>query len=303
MQDLHILPKLRDSLSYVYAEQAIIQRNQHAVELVDKTGTTHIPIASLSVFLLGPGTSISHEAVKLLTENGCSILWVGEESTRFYAYGTGETRRGYRTLRQASLISDETAHKQVVLKMYRKRFDDILDPDLTIAQIRGMEGVRMRNAYAHFSRRMGVAWNGRNYERGNWATADPINRALSAANALLNGICHAAIVSGGYSTCLGFIHTGKQLSFVYDIADLYKTEITIPVAFEVVANGTEQVESRTRQLCRTRFKETRLLQRILPDIDELLQIGDEDEADDMVFDSDGALPGPLWDDEMDEEGM
>src|SRR5690606_24467922 len=118
-----------------------------------------------------------------------------------------------------------------------------------------MEGVRVRQAYAEASRRTGVPWQGRRYDRGRWHAADPINRALSAANALLNGLCHAAIVSGGYSTGLGFIHNGKQLSFVYDIADLYKVELTIPAAFDVVAASTEKVESRVRQVCRQKFKD------------------------------------------------
>ena len=94
MQDLHILPKLRDSLSYVYAERAVVQRYRNAVELVDEKGKVAVPIASLSLLLLGPGTSITHEAVKLLAQNGCSIVWVGEDATRFYAQGTGETRKG-----------------------------------------------------------------------------------------------------------------------------------------------------------------------------------------------------------------
>ena len=130
----------------------------------------------------------------------------------------------------------------------------------------------MRQAYAIASEEFGVPWHGRNYDRGNWNNADPINRALSGANALLNGLCHAAIVSGGYSPALGFIHTGKQLSFVYDIADLYKADLTIPVAFWAVSLGTDNLHKRVRQGTREAFKHHRLLKRILPDIDHLLDI-------------------------------
>ena len=293
MRDLHILPKLRDSLSYVYTERAIVQRYRNAVELVDERGKIAVPIASLSLLLLGPGTSITHEAVKLLAQNGCSIVWVGEDATRFYAQGTGETRKAHRLLKQAALVSDPQMRRQVALKMYAKRFDEELDPDLTLEQIRGHEGARVRDTYRIMSRRYGVNWKGRRYQRNQWDAADPVNRALSLANALLNGICHAAIVSGGYSPGLSFIHTGKQLSFVYDIADLYKTELTIPIAFEMAALGSDDIEARVRRRCRNAFKDAKLLQRLLPDIDALLDMQEEPQPN---YDADAALPGPLIDD-------
>ncbi len=293
MRDLHELPKLRDSLSYLYVEHAVLNRKHNAVECVDAQGAILIPIASLAVLLLGPGTSITHAAIRALADNGCSIMWVGEDATRFYAQGLGETRKGHRLVRQAELVSDPSKRTEVVLRMYRKRFGHELDPSLTLPQIRGLEGSRLRQAYAEASRRFGVAWAGRHYDRSNWAASDPLNRALSAANALLNGICHVAIVSGGYSPGLGFIHTGKQLSFVYDVADFYKTEITIPTAFATVAASADRVDSRVRAACRERFKQARLLERILPDIDEVLGLGHlPPETYDV--DLDGACPQELW---------
>lgn len=294
MRDLHELPKLRDSLSYLYVEQAIIQRHQKAVEAVNEVGRMMIPVASLSVLMLGPGTRITHAAIQTLADNGCTVLWVGEDGTRFYAQGMGETRKAYRLLKQAALVSDPQQRQQVVLRMYRKRFGEELDPSLSLPQIRGLEGVRVRKAYDEASRTYGVSWKGRRYDRNQWENSDPVNRALSAANALLNGTCHAAIVSGGYSPALGFIHTGKQLSFVYDIADLYKTEITIPVAFETVAQSTEHVEASVRQACRVKFQEARLLDRILPDIDALLDAQAEPELATGDVDIDPALPELLW---------
>lgn len=297
MQDLHELPKLRDSLSYLYVEHAILDKKQQAVEFIKGFGRTLIPVANLSVLMLGPGTSITHAAIKTLAENGCSVLWVGEDATRFYAQGKGETRKAERLLHQAALVSDPIKREQVVLNMYRRRFEHELEPGLTLPQVRGKEGVRVRQAYAEASRRYGVPWHGRRYNRGNWRQADPINRAISAANTLLNGLCHAAVVSGGYSPALGFIHTGKLLSFVYDIADLYKVEITIPVAFETVAESALKVDSRVRAACRQRFRETRLLQRILPDIDELLTlpvIESQPIERGGDIDDDPALPTRLW---------
>ncbi len=300
MRDLHELPKLRDSLSYLYVEHAALNQKQKAIELFREEGTARVPIADLSVLFLGPGTSITHAAVKALADGGCSVVWTGEEMTRFYAQGTGETRRAAHVLRQAELASDPAKRMEVVSRMYRFRFAEELPPDLTLPQVRGMEGVRVREAYARASRAYGVPWQGRRYDRAEWGQSDPINRALSAANALLNGLCHAAIVSGGYSPALGFIHTGKQLSFVYDVADLYKVDITVPLAFQAVSETPINPEKEVRRLCRERFREARLLDRILPDIDFLLQVeGKEDEPGAAEggpdYDGDPALPAPLWD--------
>jgi CRISPR-associated protein Cas1 len=295
MRDLHELPKLRDGLSYLYLEHGRVEQKHKAVEFIDKEkGRTMIPAAALAVLMLGPGTSITHAAVKALADNGCMVVWCGEDGTRCYAQGGGETRKAYHLLRQAELTSDPKMRLQVVLRMYRYRFGEQLQPGLNLAQIRGLEGVRVRQAYAHASQEYGVPWHGRRYDRSNWNSGDPVNRALSAANALLNGLCHAAIVSGGYSPALGFIHTGKQLSFVYDIADLYKVEMTVPLAFQAVAESTENLHARVRLACREAFKERRLLQRMLPDIDHLLDVPDDVLKAGQEADSDPARPEPLW---------
>ena len=275
MQDFHLLPKLRDSLSYLYIEHAVIEREEGALLVLQETGATRVPIADLCVLMLGPGVSITHAAIRLLSEHGCSVLWTGEDMNLFYAQGLGETRKSYHLIRQAELVSVPEKRMRVVLRMYQKRFQIELSPDMSLEQIRGMEGARVKNAYANASRKYGVPWHGRNYDLSNWTHGDPINRAISAANAVLNGVCHAAIVSGGYSPALGFVHTGRQLSFVYDAADLYKVELTIPIAFQTVAEGPENVDRRARQACREYFREVKLLEKILPDIDELLEIGPE----------------------------
>jgi CRISPR-associated protein Cas1 len=295
MRDLHELPKLRDSLSYLYVEHVRVQQKYKAVELLDKDGRTMVPAAALSVLLLGPGTLITHAAVKALADNGCLVVWCGEDGMRCYAQGGGETRKAYHLLRQAELASDPQTRLQVVKRMYRYRFgDEGLDPGLDIYQLRGKEGARVRNAYAEASRTYGVPWHGRRYDRKRWNSGDPVNRALSAANALLNGLCHTGIVSGGYSPALGFIHTGKQLSFVYDVADLYKVEVTIPLAFRIVAESDTRVGPRVREACREAFREHRLLQRILPDIEYLLDLSAEELHAGEEADSDAGRPEPLW---------
>jgi CRISPR-associated protein Cas1 len=276
--NLHELPRLRDSLSYHYIERAIVDRKQNAIEYIQEEGRTLVPVASISVIMLGPGTTLSHAAMKVLMENGCSVIWVGEDGIRCYGQGLGETRRSFHLLRQAELVCDPISREKIVRQMYQMRFDEQLEEGMSLNQIRGKEGARVRQVYADASAKFGVAWNGRRYDRSDWGFGDTINRTLSAANALLNGICHAAIVSGGYSPALGFVHTGRMLSFVYDVADLYKTELTIPAAFETVAESNEDTGSRVRTLCRERFRQARLLQRILPDIDCLLEIPEDVES-------------------------
>lgn len=295
IKDLQELPKLRDGLSYLYLEHCIIDQKYKAVEAIDKEhGRTMLPAAALAVLMLGPGTSISHEAVKTLCDNGCSVLWCGEEGVRLYAQGVGETRKGYRLIRQAELVSDPVKRMEVISRMYRFRFDEELESDLSLEQVRGYEGVRVRKAYAQASQQYGVSWSGRRYDRQDWSRADPINRALSAANACLNGVCHAAIVSVGYSPGLGFIHTGKQLSFVYDVADLYKTELTVPLAFRLTAESTQNLETRVRHACRDAFRQQQLLTRILPDMDKMLGVAASTDDESYVADSDPAWAAPLW---------
>jgi CRISPR-associated protein Cas1 len=146
-----------------------------------------------------------------------------------------------------------------------------------------MEGLRVRKAYEEIAREHGIDWQGRNYDQDDWYEANAANRALSAANACLYGVCHAAIVSAGYSAAIGFIHTGKMLSFVYDIADLYKTDLTVPVAFRLAATVTKDLERTVRQECRKTFHAFHLMDRLLPDIAEVLNAGDDS----------GEIPGEL----------
>src|ERR1019366_4073183 len=240
----------------------------------------------------GPGTSIAQAAIRCLASHGCMIVWCGEGSIRFYSLGMGETRSSRRLLRQACLYADPASRLRVAVDMYRTRFRETLPDGMTLQQLRGREGIRVRSTYAACAQEYGVSWGGRAYRRDEWTTADPVNRALSAANSCLYGVCHAAIVSAGYSPTLGFVHTGKMLSFVYDIADLYKCEITIPVAFSATAESIDGLESRVRRRCRDAFRDSRLLQRIIPDIQRALGAAKFDAEPD--FDADAAAPGWLW---------
>ncbi|HET7595916.1 MAG TPA: type I-E CRISPR-associated endonuclease Cas1e [Burkholderiales bacterium] len=291
--DLRTLPKVRDSWSFLYAEHSRIDVEDKSIAIHDAEGKTAVPCAAITLLMLGPGTSISHAAIRALADNGCMVSWNGEHAVRFYACGTGETRSARNLYRQIARWANPTHRLSVVRAMYELRFDDPIPPHATLRQIRGMEGARVRDTYAHFSRVTGVPWNGRQLGRA-WTSLDPVNKALSSANSALYGICHAAIVSAGYSPAVGFVHTGKQLSFVYDIADLYKTEITIPIAFRVAFDGEEDIERRARVACRDLFHEKRLLKRIMEDIEAVLSASAE-AAEDDAYAEDAARPGGLWD--------
>ncbi len=295
MKNLRILPKVRDSWSYLYVEHAKIEQEDKGICVQDAGGRVHVPCASLSLLMLGPGTSVTHAAITNMAACGCLVAWVGEQGVRFYAQGMGETRSAARFLQQAQLWSDPKERLRIVRRMYEMRFPDPLPPTLTLRQVRGKEGARVRAAYSRAAERFGVKWSGRNYSRKDWDASDPVNRALSTANSTLYGVCHAAIVAAGYSPALGFIHTGKMLSFVYDVADLYKMDLTVPAAFMEVAKGGARLESRVRHRLRDLFSAKDLLGRILVDVAQLLGEGTDDAASTERFGADAAEPGEIWD--------
>ena len=253
----------------------LVDKNAEGLNFSDKTGVVALPIDQISLLMLGPGTTITQAAVKALADNNCLVSWVGQEGVRMYAHSTGGTFSSRRLLLQARLASNEKTRKEVARRMYEMRFDEKPAKSKTMEQLRGMEGLRVRAAYEAAAARYGVKWTGRFYNQDNWADADPLNRALSCANACLYGVCHAAIVSAGYSAALGFVHTGKMLSFVYDVADFYKTLITVPISFMAAESEPPDLEHQVRTACRDVFHEARLTQKILPDIAEALGVGDD----------------------------
>lgn len=283
MRTLHELPKFTDRWSYLYLQFGELDQTATGLVFRTQSSTTEVPIHQLSLVMLGPGTTVTHAAVKALAGNNCLLAWVGEDAVKFYAHSTGGTFSAARLIRQAKLASDDAGRLQVARRMSGKRFPGEDVSKTTLEQLRGMEGIRVRKAYSALAAEYGVTWDGRRYDQGKWDAANPANRALSAANSCLYGVCHAAIVSAGYSAGLGFIHTGKMLSFVYDIADLYKTALTVPLAFRIAAKDRHELERKVRVACRQAFTDFKLMDKLLPDIAEVL-----DARDDL-----GEIPGEL----------
>lgn len=257
-------------VSFVYVERAVVHRDSNAITAIDDAGTVHIPAASISVLLLGPGTRITHQAVLLAASSGTSIVWVGEQGVRYYAHGASQARSTRLLERQARLVSNQRQRLRVAREMYAMRFPGEDTSRLTMQQLRGREGARIKARYKEESRRTGVPWDGRRYDPNDWGAGDPVNRALSAANACLYGVAHAVIVALGCSPGLGFIHTGHYRAFVYDIADLFKAEVAIPAAFDAAALGLLEIGSHARRLVRDRIYREKLLERMAASIKQLL---------------------------------
>jgi len=275
-----ILPPLKpipmkDRVSVLFVEKGRLDVLDGAFVVVDKNGVrTHIPVGGVACLMLEPGTRVSHAAVTLASRVGCLLVWIGDGGVRLYASGQPGGARADRLLYQARLALDEDARLKVVRKMYELRFGEKPPQRRSVQQLRGIEGVRVRKMYALMARQYKVNWNSRNYDYRSWDSGDVPNRCLSSATACLYGICEAAILAAGYAPAVGFIHTGKPQSFVYDIADIFKFETVVPVAFQVAARNPHNPERAVRLACRDVFRQTKLLKRIIPSIEKILAAGE-----------------------------
>lgn len=278
--ETHSLTRVEDRISFLYTEHAILDRRENTIEIVDNDGLVSFPATTIASLMLGPGTRITHAAIRLLADSGTSTCWVGENGVRMYAHAISQAQSTRYLSHQAWLVSDHTRRLNVAKQMYEMRFPGEEVTGLTIQQLRGREGARIKNTYKLHASRTGINWQGRHYIPGQaFAAGDDLNRTLSALNTALYGICHAAIVGLGASPSLGFVHLKSAVSFVLDIADLYKAEITIPAAFDLVSEGL-QGERHARIRFRDLVLENMLMTRIVSDIRWLLLgIRDAEEED------------------------
>lgn len=274
-----ILPPLKpipmkDRVSVLFVEKGNLDVLDGAFVVVDKTGVrTHIPVGGVACLMLEPGTRVSHAAVTLASRVGCLLVWVGDGGVRLYASGQPGGARADRLLYQAKLALDDDARLKVVRKMYAMRFKEEPPERRSVQQLRGIEGVRVRKMYDLLAKQYKVEWKNRNYDHTEWGSGDVPNRCLSSATACLYGICEAAILAAGYAPAVGFIHTGKPQSFVYDIADIFKFETVVPVAFRVASKKGCNPERDVRIACRDAFRQSKILQRIIPTIEQVLAAG------------------------------
>lgn len=284
--ELQQLPVIGDRMTFLYLEHCKISREDGAITVRDQDGIIHIPAASITALLLGPGTDVSHRAMELIGDMGVCVTWVGEHGVRYYAHGRSLNSHTHLLEQQAKLVSNTRSHLEVVRKMYEMRFPGEDVSRLTLQQLRGREGARMRKTYREHSNKWNVPWHGRNYDAEDFASGDPVNQALSAGNVCLYGLACAVITALGCSAGLGFLHVGHEFSFAYDIADLYKAEITIPIAFQTAAENPPELPNVVRRRVRDCFAKSHILERMVRDIKYLLSEDNAPESEQALY---------LWD--------
>ncbi|MDR1926128.1 MAG: type I-E CRISPR-associated endonuclease Cas1e [Endomicrobium sp.] len=274
----HVKPiTIKERVSLVFVEKGNIDVVDSAFVVIDETGVrTQIPIGGITCLMLEPGTRLSHAAAVLAARVGCLISWIGEAGVRFYSAGQPGGARSDKLLFQAQIALNPKARLNVVRKMYELRFNDVPPAGRSIEQLRGIEGVRVRKMYEMLAKMYKVKWTLRNYNTSQWDEGDLANRCLSSATACLYGITEAAILAAGYAPSIGFIHSGNPLSFVYDIADIYKFNTVVPVAFSIAARNPQKPEQEVRKACRDCFRNTKLLEKIIPSINDILSAGNID---------------------------
>lgn len=285
--ELNELGRIQDRISFLYLEHVRVNRQDSAVTVTDQRGTVFIPSAMVSVLLLGPGVDVTHRAMELIGETGMAVVWVGEHGVRQYAHGRALGHSSRFLEQQAKLVSNRRTRVAVARKMYQMRFPKEDVSKLTMQQLRGKEGARVRRVYLEQSKKTNVPWDRREYKVDSFDSSTPINKALTAAHQALYGLSCSVIVALGASPGLGFVHTGHDMSFVYDFADLYKAKYSIPVAFEMAAkHGNNDIVDWTRRGMRDVFANGKLVVQMVRDLKSLLDIDDDIPAETMH----------LWDD-------
>ena len=267
---------IKDRNSMIFVGMGRIDVKDGAFVVIDEVNgeRMHIPVGSVVCIMLEPGTRVSHAAVKLAAQVGTLLIWVGEAGVRLYAAGQPGGARSDKLLYQAKLALDENLRLKVVRKMFELRFGEPAPERRSVDQLRGIEGARVRKTYELLAKQYGVEWRGRRYDPKDWEKGDVVNQCISAATSCLYGVTEAAILAAGYAPAIGFIHSGKPLSFVYDMADIIKFESVVPEAFKIASKHPRSPDREVRIACRNIFRETKLLNRLIPLIEEVLNAGE-----------------------------
>lgn len=267
------LPQVKDKYPFLYLERGRLEIDDSSVKWIDCDGNViRLPIATINTLLLGPGTSVTHEAVKVLAAANCSVFWVGEDSLLFYAVGQSPTADTRNFRKQVQLAADKKASIEVARRMFQRRFPSADLRGKSLKEMMGMEGHRVSKLYEEMAGKYNVGWKGRSYKPGKFELSDITNQILTSTNAALYGILTSAVYSMGYSPHVGFIHSGSPLPFVYDLADLYKEKLCIDTAFSLTLEMAGQYNKyMVADTFRNRVVKFDLLGQIGPDIQEMLE--------------------------------
>jgi CRISPR-associated protein Cas1 len=265
------IPQIKDRYPFLYLERGRLEIDDSSVKWIDCEGEViRLPIATITMLLLGPGTSITHEAVKVLAAANCSVCWVGEDSLLFYAVGQSPTADTRNMRKQVQLACDPKKSLTVARRMFARRFPGVDLQNKNLKEMMGMEGSRVRKLYEEKAQEYHVGWKGRSFTPGKFELSDVTNQILTVSNAALYALLSSAIYTMGYSPHIGFIHSGSPLPFVYDLADLYKEDLCIDLAFYLTLDMAGKYNKyRVSSEFRKRVLESNLLERINPDIEEL----------------------------------
>lgn len=269
---IETLAPAKERWTPLYLEHGRLEVDDASIKWIgaDKT-VFRIPVATISALMLGPGTTVTHAAIKSCADCNTPVCWVGEQGMRFYSFGVTPTHDNSRARRQAEIHASKKKREIVARRMFQMRFGLGTDVEnYSVKTLMGMEGKRVKALYMEMGERYGVTWKGRDYNKSNWMLSDKINRAVSAANASLYALTTAVVCSMGYLPQLGFIHSGGTIPFVFDMADIYKHETTLAAAFQTMGINPEADEKTVLTALKIIIEEQRLLKRIPVDIEKLL---------------------------------
>jgi CRISPR-associated protein Cas1 len=226
-------------------------------------GDYQVPHQSVSILLLGPGSSVTHDALRILAAHGCALAAIGEGGVRFYTAPPLLPDTSALARQQVALWADVTARVAVARRMFALRFGEIVRAR-TLDMLRGMEGARLKRAYELVAQRFGVPWRGRLYDRNNPSAADIANQAINHAASAVEAAAAIAVASTGTIPQLGFIHEDSGQSFVLDIADLVRHDVTLPIAFGAAKQALKDPAQNVERLVRTRAAEVFAREGVIP---------------------------------------
>lgn len=231
------LPRIRDRYPFIYLEHGRLEIDDSSVKWISADREVfRLPCAEISTILLGPGTSVTHEAVKVLASLNTTACWVGEDSFFFYAVGQTPSANTRNLKKQIILASDPESSLNIAKKMFAKRFPEVSLRGKKLKDLMVMEGARIQMLYAALAEKYHVSWKGRSYKPGEFELSDLTNQLITACNTALYGMISSVIHAIGLSPRIGFVHSGSPLPFAYDIADLYKEHLVFDLAFSLTAD-------------------------------------------------------------------
>lgn len=269
---LETLTPARERWTPLYLERGRLEVDDASVKWIGADRAVfRIPVASLSVLMLGPGTTVTHAAIRACALSNTPVCWIGESGMHFYAFGDIPTHDNSNARRQAEISSSPARRDCVARRMFKMRFGEIDIGSVPLAELRGMEGRRVKALYEELGIRYGVSWKGRAYDVNHWELADGINRAVSTANAALYSLTTAVVCSLGYLPHLGFIHTAASRAFVLDVADIYKPVTTLPAAFEAIGINPRASEDDIISRLKFHLEDEKILKRMVGDIEGLFK--------------------------------